>query len=148
MYLSEPYDSSNIFSRILKKELPCEQVYEDSYSLAFLDLYPQSKGHVLIIPKQEAQNILDISTDYLTHLIQLVQKLSKTIESCLKPDGLIIKQFNGSEAGQTVSHFHFHIIPVYKNTGLKSHAHDKQQKIEDLQLLSKKIRTALMNMEG
>lgn len=123
MTLTQPYDSGNIFAKILRGELPCVKVYEDGDVLAFMDIFPQSEGHTLVIPKHAtATNLFDIPPAALATLIVGTQKVAKAVEAALNPDGIRIIQFNGAPAGQTVYHIHFHIIPVYEGRAEGRHA--------------------------
>ncbi|MGE0408208.1 MAG: HIT family protein [Amphiplicatus sp.] len=116
------YDPDNIFAKILRGDLPCAKVYEDARVLAFMDLFPQSEGHTLVIPKKaKAVNIFDIHADELKILIEGVRKIAKAVDKALSPAGLRIMQFNGAESGQSVFHIHFHIIPVYAGIPLGRH---------------------------
>ena len=122
MSLSGTYDDANIFARILRGELPCAKVYEDEHVLAFLDLFPQSRGHTLVIPKHtKARNLLDAPADALQTLMVGVQTVAAGLNAALKPDGLVVTQFNGAPAGQTVFHLHVHIIPRYEGEALRPH---------------------------
>jgi histidine triad (HIT) family protein len=115
MSLDGRYDDTNIFAKIVRGEVPCAKVYEDDDVLAFLDLFPQSRGHALVIPKAAgARNLLEAEPATLERLIVGVQKVATGLRSALNPDGLVVTQFNGAPAGQTIFHLHFHIIPHYK----------------------------------
>ena len=117
MSLHGTYDDQNIFAKILRGEAPCVKVYEDEHVLSFMDIFPQSKGHTLVIPKEAARNLLEISDDGAAEAIKRVKKVAKAVESALNPDGVTIAQFNGAPAGQTVYHIHFHIIPRWDGSG-------------------------------
>ena len=122
MSIEGTYDPDNIFAKIVRGDMPCVRVYEDAHTLAFMDVFPQSRGHMLVIHKSEqARNLLDVSADGLTQIMGSVQKLTRAVEQALSPDGIIVTQFNGAPAGQTVYHLHFHIIPKYQGD-LKLHA--------------------------
>ena len=121
MTLHDPYDTSNIFARILRGELPCHKVYENDHALAFLDLFPQTPGHTLVIPKAEATNILDFPPDLFGPYMSAVQNVARAVHVGLGADGLSILQFNGTAGGQTVFHLHFHIIP--RHAGVAMHGH-------------------------
>jgi len=123
MSLHGTYDESNIFAQILAGKADCYKLYEDEDCLAFLDLFPQSFGHTLVIPKQaRARNLLDVDGQTLGKLMLVVQKLSQILVEELQPDGVQIMQFNGAPAGQTVFHLHMHIIPRYNDKALSCHA--------------------------
>ena len=114
MPLHAPYDPDNIFAKMLRGEIPAIKVHEDDHTLAFMDIFPQSDGHTLVIPKHvEARNLLDMPTETLAPFIASVQRIARAVEKALTPDGLIVTQFNGEAAGQTVFHLHMHVIPVY-----------------------------------
>ena len=114
MSLYGDYDSQNIFAKIIRGEMPCYKLYEDDDVLAFLDLFPQSFGHTLVIPKRaEARNLLEIDADSLSKLTLAVQKVARVLADELQPDGVQIAQFNGAPAGQTVFHIHMHVIPRF-----------------------------------
>lgn len=115
------YDDTNIFAKILRGEIPCHSVYEDADTLAFMDVMPQSPGHLLVIPKSPSRNILDADPAVLSKLIPVVQKLAGAAKDAFEADGITVTQFNEPAAGQTVYHLHFHIIPRYEGAGLKPH---------------------------
>ncbi|EMV9186127.1 HIT family protein, partial [Escherichia coli] len=105
MSLQGTYDPQNIFAQIIRGEAPCYKLYEDEDVLAFLDLFPQSYGHALVIPKNSpARNILEVDPDALAKVMRVVQRLTGVIVAELNPDGVQIAQFNGAPAGQTVFH--------------------------------------------
>ncbi len=140
MSLNLNYDHNNIFAKIIKGEIPCTQVYEDDNILSFMDLFPQSHGHTLVISKQaKAINLFDIEQNHLNHLISGVQKIGTAIKSALTPEGIRVAQFNGEAAGQTVFHLHFHLIPVYNDDTLKPHANGTPANAEELLALAEKI---------
>lgn len=126
MSLHGTYDPQNIFAQIIRGDAPCYRLYEDDDVLAFLDLFPQSYGHALVIPKRSAaRNLLDVDPEALVKVMAVVQRLSRVITEELKPAGVQVAQFNGAPAGQTVFHLHFHIIPRYEGEGLGIHASQK-----------------------
>lgn len=105
------YDSNNPFAKILKGELPCHKVYEDEKTLAFMDIMPQAKGHVLIIPKQEAVDLSQLTPDYAAAVFATAQKVMAAQRKLFEREGIVQMQLNGAEAGQTVFHYHVHLIP-------------------------------------
>ncbi|WP_105382088.1 HIT family protein [Neorhizobium alkalisoli] len=116
------YDTNNIFAKILRGEIPCHRIYEDDDTLAFMDVMPQSPGHLLVIPKTPSRNILDADPTVLSKLIPIVQKLAKAAKEAFEADGVTVIQFNEPASGQTVYHLHFHIIPRYEGLPLKPHS--------------------------
>jgi histidine triad (HIT) family protein len=122
MSLDAPYDPENIFAKILRGEIPSVRVWEDEHVLAFMDVFPQSEGHVLVISKTStARTLLEIEADALARLTAAVQRTARAVEKALRPDGFQIMQFNGAAGGQTVFHLHFHIIPRWADRPVKAH---------------------------
>jgi histidine triad (HIT) family protein len=116
------YDESNVFAKMLRGEIPCHKIYEDADTLAFLDIMPRSDGHALVITKEKARDLFDISPAALARLMTVVQKLAPVIQEAMGAEGVLIQQFNGAAAGQTVFHLHVHIIPRKDGEALKPHA--------------------------
>ena len=121
MSLDGTYDRDNIFAKILRGDMPAAKVFEDEHVLAFMDVFPQSRGHTLVVPKAEARNLLDVEPETLSALMVRVQRVARAVREALKPDGLTISQFNGTAGGQTVFHLHFHIIPRWEGEPLGRH---------------------------
>lgn len=107
-----------IFEKIINREIPSYIVYEDDYVIAFLDIQQTTKGHTLVVPKEAYVNIFDIPNETLSHLMNVVKKLSLNIKNAFNAEGINLLNNNGSIAGQTVFHFHFHIIPRYEHNDL------------------------------
>ena len=103
-----------IFCKIVAGEIPAHKVYEDDNSLAFLDIRPASRGHTLVIPKQHAVDIYDISSDSLAATTASAQRVAHVLRSKLNPDGLNVFQNNGAAAGQEIFHFHLHLLPRWE----------------------------------
>ncbi|GAB2182190.1 HIT family protein [Denitratisoma sp. agr-D3] len=136
------YDPNNVFARILRKELPCIPVYEDEHTLAFMDIMPQAEGHTLVVPKEAAATLLDISPAMLAAAIATTQRVARAVKAATAAPGLMIAQFNGAEAGQTVPHLHFHIIPRRGGEALRRHAGEAADRAQ-LLALAEKIKAAL-----
>lgn len=145
MSLNERYDADNIFAKIIRGEMPCIKLYESGDILAFMDVFPQSKGHCLVIHKKsQATNLFDVEGDALGDLIGAVQTVAAAVKAALKPDGVRVIQFNGTPAGQTVFHLHFHIIPIYEGEALGRHGDgDGPAMPEILEPVAAAIRNAL-----
>lgn len=136
------YDPDNIFAKILRGEIPCHKVYEDDAVLSFMDIMPRSPGHLLVIPKAPARNLLDIAPDVLTKLIVQTQRIAKAAVQVLGADGLTLQQFSEAAGGQEVFHIHFHVLPRWEDIRLQSHPAPKA----DMAVLAEqaaKIRAAL-----
>ncbi|NBB50784.1 HIT domain-containing protein [Rhizobium sp. CRIBSB] len=144
MSLHGAYDPDNIFARILRGEIPCVTVWEDDHVRAFMDVFPQSEGHVLVVSKTStARNILEIEAEALTRVMAAVQRTAHAIDRALAPDGLSIMQFNGDAGGQTVFHLHFHIIPRWTGRELKGHGHAPMADANVLKATADRIAKAL-----
>jgi histidine triad (HIT) family protein len=120
------YDPNNIFAKILRGELPCIKVYEDADTLAFMDIMPQADGHVLVVTKEPAVDIFELSETAAQAGIRTTQRVARAVRTAFQPDGISIGQFNGAAAGQTVPHVHFHIVPRHADRTLRGHASDLQ----------------------
>jgi histidine triad (HIT) family protein len=118
------YDNSNIFARILRGEIPSHKVYEDQHTLAFMDVMPQADGHTLVIPKAPAENILDVPPEVLAATILTTQRVAKAVKKAFAAPGILVAQLNGSAAGQSVFHLHFHVVPRHTGLDLRFHARD------------------------
>jgi histidine triad (HIT) family protein len=116
------YDPQNVFARILRGELPCVRLFEDAHTLAFMDLMPQSAGHSLVIPREQAETLFDLSPESAAACILTTQKVAAAVKKAFEVPGILITQVNGSAAGQTVPHVHFHIIPRRPGEQLLLHA--------------------------
>ncbi len=131
-----------LFCKIAKREIPDVRVYEDELVFAMMDIFPESKGHLLIIPKNHAENLFECDEKTLAHIIKVSQRLAAAAKTALKADGVKIVQFNGEAAGQTVFHYHMHVVPAYANVGFKRHA-DEPADGELLQEQAQLIKAAL-----
>ncbi len=104
---------STIFSRILKGEIPCHKVYEDAQVLAFLDVGPLSRGHTLVIPKEEAATLDKLSDDAAAAIGRVLPRLCRAVMAATGATACNVLQNNGAAAHQAVFHVHFHIIPKH-----------------------------------
>jgi histidine triad (HIT) family protein len=136
------YDDNNIFAKILRGEMPCIKVYEDDKTFSFMDVMPQADGHTLVIPKVPAVDLFDLDADDYAALAKTTQKVAAAVKKAIGSPGVMIAQLNGADAGQTVFHFHNHIIPRWSGLEMKLHARE----MADFGLLeeqAQKIRAAL-----
>ena len=144
MSLHVAYDPDNIFAKILRGDMPSVKVWEDDDVLAFMDVFPQSEGHVLIVSKTStARNILEIEPEALAKLTAAVQRTARAVEKALKPEGLSLMQFNGDAGGQTVFHLHFHIVPRWEDRPMKGHGHAPMADAKALEALATRIAAEL-----
>jgi histidine triad (HIT) family protein len=136
------YDRNNVFARILRGEIPSHRVCEDDLTLAFMDAMPQADGHTLIIPKVEAESILDTPPEALAAVMLTTQRIARAVRKAFDAPGILIAQLNGRAAGQSVFHVHFHVVPRREGLELRFHARD----MADPKLLAEhaaRIRAAL-----
>lgn len=112
-----------IFCQIVARKIPCFKVYEDERTLAFADINPLVDGHILVISKNHAPNLMEITPGDLAAVHQASQRVASAIMRALNPGGVTILQLNGEGAGQTVMHYHVHVIP-------RNRPHDKLKVLE------------------
>jgi len=140
MSIDGKYDDANIFAKILRGEVPSARVYENDHVLAFMDVFPQARGHTLVILKEaKARNLLDVEPAALEHLILGVQRVARAVRAALKPEGIVVTQFNGAPAGQTIFHLHFHIIPRWEGQAMGRHGQGGMADAGELAALAKQI---------
>ncbi len=133
-------DDKCIFCKIIEKSIPSKVLFENDKNLAFLDIFPVSKGHTIVIPKNHYKNLEEIPNNELSELFEIVKKVSILIHKKLKVDGYNILQNNFRAAGQVVNHFHVHIIPRSNEDGkFKLYIPKKQAKEEELNQILKII---------
>jgi histidine triad (HIT) family protein len=140
--MTEPYDPNNIFAKILRGEAPCVRVAEDEFSLSFMDIMPRADGHVLVVPKTPARNILDIAPSDVARLMPAVQRIAIAVKSGLGAEGIVVQQFNESAGGQIVFHLHFHVLPRWSGVALRPPGGPIAPP-EQLEVHAAKIRAAL-----
>ena len=138
MHPDEAYDDNNIFAKILRGDLPCFTVYEDEQTLAFMDIMPQSPGHVLVIPKNPSTNMLTIAEEDVVAVMRTTHKIAPSIRKAMGAEGFMVVQLNGSEAGQTVPHLHMHIVPRQGGIDIGFHARDVAD-MDELAAIGEKI---------
>ncbi|ESX90303.1 HIT family protein [Mesorhizobium sp. LNJC403B00] len=140
--MTEAYDPSNIFAKILRGEISSHRVYEDDAVVAFMDVMPQGPGHTLVVPKAPSRNLLDADPATLGRLFTTVQKVALAVKKAFGADGVTILQFNEPASGQTVYHLHVHVIPRFEGIALKPHT-GQMEKPELLTENAARIRAAL-----
>ena len=136
------YDRNNVFAKILRGEIPSVKVFEDEQTLAFMDVMPQADGHVLVIPKEPAENIFDLSPEGAAALMRTTHRIARAVKKGIGCPGIMLAQLNGAGAGQTVFHVHFHVIPRGGGADFRLHARQMENP-EKLKVLAAKIRAAL-----
>lgn len=136
------YNPDNIFAKILAGKIPCHKVYEDDKTLAFMDVMPQAIGHVLVIPKCKAVELSDLPLEFAAAVIATAQKVIKAQRQVLETKGVIQMQLNNQEAGQSVFHYHMHLIPTHIHQ-LGKHE-DKLADMEQLAEMAAKLSQAIV----
>lgn len=135
------YDTNNIFAMILREELPSERVYEDDDTVVIMDIMPRADGHVLVIPKTPARNMLDATPKQLADCMATVQRVSHAMLQAFNADGITLQQFNETAGGQEVFHLHFHIMP--RHLGHNMRPPGTMEKSDVIKANADKIRAAL-----
>ena len=138
--MSGAYDPNNIFTKIIAGELPSHKVYEDDVCVSIMDIMPESRGHILVIPKQGSRNLLDVEPEVLSSVMERVQKLAVATKHAMNADGILLRQSSEEVAGQTVYHLHFHIIPRWSDQPLRGHAAGEMADIAQLEAIAEQIR--------
>lgn len=136
------YDDSNIFAKILRGEMPAYIVYEDDDTLAMLDIMPQADGHSLVLPRVPAENFFDLSDAAAAAVMRTARRVATAARQAFSADGIRIMQFNGEAAGQTVFHYHLHIIPCHAGHALRGHGRGMAD-ANALETHAQRIRAAL-----
>jgi histidine triad (HIT) family protein len=133
------YDASNIFAKIIRGELPAHKVYEDDDVVVTMDIFPQSRGHTLVIPKAPSRNLFDADPAVLGRAIAVVQRVALAAKTATGADGVRVQQFNEAPAGQSVFHLHFHVVPMFEGAGLRGHGSGGRADDAELAALAKDI---------
>lgn len=128
-----------IFCKIAKGEIPSQTLYEDEQFRVILDLGPATKGHALILPKSHAANLYELPDEDAAKVLVLAKKMAVLMRDKLDCDGFNLVQNNGETAGQTVMHFHLHLIPRYQNDGQKILWRPGESTQEELEAVRKQI---------
>lgn len=130
-----------IFCKIVNGEIPAVKVLDEESVLAFMDINPSSRGHMLVAPKNHAENIFEISESDLATLIKAVKKCAGAAKDAVRAEGVTILQLNGKASDQIVPHLHIHVIPRWENDGLSvSRWEMKPGDMEEIQAIARKIR--------
>ena len=112
-------DPDCLFCKIISGEIPSTRVYEDDRTVAFMDINPATRGHLLVVPREHAKDLLSIAPDDLAAVARAAQKLGQAVSERLEADGVNLLNSCGRAAWQTVFHFHVHVIPRYAGDPLR-----------------------------
>lgn len=139
--------SGCIFCKIVNEEIPSAKVFENEHVVAFLDISQVTKGHTLVIPKVHKENIYELTPDIARNVFEVVPKIANSIKKQFEPIGMNILNNNGEKAGQSVFHYHIHLIPRYgKGDGFGAvwKTHTEEYTPEDLQQIASSIQEGLI----
>ena len=131
-----------IFSQIIRKEIPSEIIFEDDVVIAFLDIFPVNPGHVLLVPKEAHENMMQTPDEILAHVVSVANKIAPAILQSVGATDFNFTTNTGSAAGQIIMHTHFHLIPRFQDDGHKMWGH-RSASPEELRELGKKIKAFL-----
>jgi histidine triad (HIT) family protein len=132
--------SSCVFCRIVAGEIPSTRVYEDEHTLAFMDLGQVNPGHVLVSVKKHAENLYELDEAQAAAVARASSRIAKAIREAFEPEGLSVYQANGKAAGQTVFHYHVHLLPRHAGDGMELVWPVKNPAREKLEEYAAKIR--------
>jgi histidine triad (HIT) family protein len=135
--------SDCVFCRIVAGQIPSTKVYEDEHTLAFMDIGHVNPGHVLVAVKKHAANLFELSEDQAAAAARTAARVAKAIEMAFKPEGMSVYQANGKAAGQTVFHYHVHLLPRHAGDGMELIWPVKNPPREKLEEYAAKIRGRL-----
>ena len=132
-----------IFCRLVAGEIPAARVHEDAQTVAFMDLGQVNPGHVLVAVKRHAATLLDLTPDEAAAAMRTAHRVAQAVHTAFEPSGLTLLQANGRDGGQTVFHFHLHVVPRHPDDGIGLSWPRKDPPHEQLEALAEKIRAAM-----
>ena len=130
----------SVFSRIIRRELPCHVIFENEHLIAFLDISPLAPGHALVIPKRQVERLEDMRPDEAAEVARWLGAVARRILAVTGAPAYNVLQNNGPESGQVVPHVHFHIIPRWPGDGLGYRWNARTAKPDELAALAERIR--------
>ena len=145
---SDPSPDSCIFCAIAAGKAPAVVVHEDEHTVAFMDINPANKGHVLVIPKRHSRDLFEVETEDALHVMRTVQRVARAVDKALRPDGINLIQANRRAAFQSVYHFHMHVIPRWFDDGLVPIWRHGRADPQVLREVGTKIREAMLGEAG
>jgi len=132
-----------VFCRIVAGQIPATRVYEDAHTIAFMDIGQVNPGHVLVAVKAHAESLYELSEDQAAALARVSIRVARAIRASFAPEGLSVYQANGRAAGQTVLHYHVHLLPRHNGDGMQLTWPVKNPPRDQLEACAAKIRSAL-----
>ncbi|GGH48548.1 putative cell-cycle regulation histidine triad (HIT) protein [Comamonas phosphati] len=143
MFVDDSPAGECIFCKLVTGEIPSAKVYEDELTIAFMDIGQATRGHVLVASKRHAANLLELTPEETGAVMQTAQRVAAAVNQAFDPDGINIFQANGAPAGQTVFHFHLHVLPRYTCDGLAITWQRQEPGMPVLDELAARLRQAL-----
>jgi histidine triad (HIT) family protein len=140
--------SGCVFCRIVARQIPATVVHEDDHTLAFMDLGQVNPGHVLVAVKKHAENLYALDDAQAGAVLRVAARVARAIRDAFKPDGLSVYQANGAAAGQTVLHYHVHLVPRHAGDGMALTWPVKNPPREKLEEYAARIRASLQPFHG
>jgi len=134
-----------IFCKIVAGEIPAAKVYEDDLTVAFMDIGQVNPGHVLVASKRHAVTVLDLTAEEAAAVMQTAQRIAHAAQQAFAPDGITLFQANGAAGGQTVFHFHMHVLPRHEGDGMALTWPRKEPAMPLLQHYAQQLQTALQS---
>ena len=132
-----------IFCKLVQGEIPSAKVYEDDLTIAFMDIGQATRGHVLVASKRHAVNLLELTPEEAGAVMQTAQRVAAAVNQAFDPDGINLFQANGAPAGQTVFHFHLHVLPRFEGDGLSIAWQRNEPGMATLNALAEQLRAQL-----
>lgn len=133
-------DPNCIFCKIVAGEIPCLKLHEDAYTLAFMDINPANDGHALVVPRTHARDLYSISPESIAAVAVSARRVARAVDLTVKPEGLNLIQCNGEAAGQSVLHFHMHVLPRTLNDDLQMNWGLQRGDMDAIAALAERIR--------
>lgn len=134
-----------LFCRLVAGEIPAARVYEDDLTLAFMDIGQVTPGHVLVASKRHATDLFELTPEEAGAVMQTAQKVAMAVREAFQPTGLTLLQANGADGGQTVFHFHLHVVPRYPDDGIATTWPRKEPGAAVLESYAERLRSQLKN---
>lgn len=143
MFIDTSPPGQCIFCRLVAGDIPAAKVHEDALTIAFMDIGQVNPGHVLVATKRHAATVLDITPEEAAAVMQTAQRVAHAAQAAFDPAGLTLLQANGREGGQTVAHFHLHVVPRHEDDGVALTWPRKEPGAEVLRGYAERLRAAL-----
>ena len=148
MFVDDSPPGQCIFCRLVAGDIPSARVYEDSQTIAFMDLGQVNPGHVLVAVKRHAATLFDLTPEEAGAAMQTAQRVARAVRDAFDPPGLTLLQANGREGDQTVFHFHIHVVPRHGDDGIVLSWPRKEPPVEVLEDYARRLRAVMATSNG